>query len=503
VPSNAFFPRILALAGAVLALALGAPAGAQQQIGITVNGNAIDVSPPPINQAGRVFVPLRGVFENLGASVVYDNGEINATGDGHDISLHIGSTQATVDGNSETIDVAPFIIGASTYVPLRFISQALGATVDYDATNDVVAISTSYQTTQSQPAPSLPSYAYYANEAPPPLPEYEQPPVPAPDYIWQPGYWAFGPGGYYWVPGTWVPAPMPNLYWTPPFWAFLNGIFGFHQGYWGPQVGYYGGINYGGGYYGNGYGGGRWESGAFRYNTAVTRVENTTVINNVYEDRTVINNVTVNRISYNGGPNGTSVTPTATQLRYEREPHVPLTPLQVQHQEVASQDRSLLATVNAGKPPIVVAPKPFTPEEKPADFTPITEDDKAAAARLVAPRPTPPPVIQTHPAIHYVPPVVHTAPPVVHTAPPQYYRPVHTAPPVVHTAYPQYVRPVPHVAPPATPRPYVRPVQPVFQRATPPPVRAPIHPTYVKRPIPPAHRPAPRPTPKPAPPPDR
>jgi Copper amine oxidase N-terminal domain/WXXGXW repeat (2 copies) len=517
VVSYSFIPRILALAGTVLALALGAPASAQE-VGITINGNPVDVSPAPINQAGRVFVPLRGVFENLGASVVYDNGLINATGDGHEISLHIGSTQATVDGNAETIDVAPFIIGASTYVPLRFVSQALGATVDYDPTNRVVAISTSYAAPSEAeaPAPSLPSYAYYANEAPPSLPDYEPPPVPAPDEIWQPGYWAFGPGGYYWVPGTWVPAPMPNLYWTPPFWAFVNGIFGFQQGYWGPQVGYYGGINYGGGYYGNGYGGGRWESGAFRYNTAVTRVENPAVITNVYVDKTVINNVTVNHVSYNGGPSGIRATPTPTQVRYEHEPHVPLTPLQVQHQDVASQDRRFLATVNGGKPPIVVAPKPFTTEEKPADFTPITEDDKAAGARLAAPRPTTQPVVHTAPPVehiappveHIAPPVVHSAPPVEHTAPPvehiappvEHIAPpvvhtappvVHTAPPVYHTAYPQFVRPTPlHIAPPATQRPFVRTQPPTLQHTVP----------LVKHTPPPARRPAGHSTPKPEPP---
>ena len=38
--------------------------------------------------------------------------------------------------------------------------------------------------------------------APPELPVYEQPPLPAPGYIWTPGYWAYGPDGYYWVPGT-------------------------------------------------------------------------------------------------------------------------------------------------------------------------------------------------------------------------------------------------------------------------------------------------------------
>lgn len=95
---------------------------------------------PPIERAGRVFVPLRGVFERLGASVVYSNGLINATGSGRTISLHIGSTQATVNGQSQYVDVAPFLVGARTLVPLRFVAQALGAVVDYNNSNSTVTI---------------------------------------------------------------------------------------------------------------------------------------------------------------------------------------------------------------------------------------------------------------------------------------------------------------------------------------------------------------------------
>ncbi len=82
------------------------------------------------------------MFEQLGATVVYDNGTINATGRGHTVSLKIGSQNAIVDGQQQTVDVAPFIIGASTYVPLRFVSQALGASVNYDGNNNIVAINT-------------------------------------------------------------------------------------------------------------------------------------------------------------------------------------------------------------------------------------------------------------------------------------------------------------------------------------------------------------------------
>ena len=136
-------PRAIGFCAVVAIGALvGLPAAAAGPVSVTVNGTGINLNPAPSERAGRVFVPLRGVFENLGASVVYASGVINATGRGHTVSLRIGSQQATVDGQQQTVDVAPFIVGASTYVPLRFVSQALGATVNYDGSNNIVAIST-------------------------------------------------------------------------------------------------------------------------------------------------------------------------------------------------------------------------------------------------------------------------------------------------------------------------------------------------------------------------
>lgn len=122
--------------------ALISPALAQQSVGVTVvvNGQTMNFPQPPVEQAGRVFVPLRGIFEQLGASVVYQDGAINATGNGRNVSLHIGSTQATVNGQPETLDSPPFIEGSTTLVPLRFIAQALGARVDWNNNTSTVAI---------------------------------------------------------------------------------------------------------------------------------------------------------------------------------------------------------------------------------------------------------------------------------------------------------------------------------------------------------------------------
>jgi len=125
----------LAVAGAA---ALSLPAKAD--VNVVVNGQSVGFDQPPITRAGRVFVPLRGVFERLGASVVYDNGQINATGSGHNISLRIGSTQATIDGQTQYVDVAPFVIGSRTLVPLRFVAQALGAAVAWDQNSQTVRI---------------------------------------------------------------------------------------------------------------------------------------------------------------------------------------------------------------------------------------------------------------------------------------------------------------------------------------------------------------------------
>ncbi|HEY4438867.1 MAG TPA: copper amine oxidase N-terminal domain-containing protein [Candidatus Elarobacter sp.] len=137
--SSLAFIRAASLAALALGLTGIQPASAQA-VAVTVNGNPIALNPAPTERAGRVFVPLRGVFENLGATVVYDNGTINATGRGHNVSLHIGSQNAVVDGQNQIVDQAPFIIGASTYVPLRFVSQALGAVVNYNGSNNTVAI---------------------------------------------------------------------------------------------------------------------------------------------------------------------------------------------------------------------------------------------------------------------------------------------------------------------------------------------------------------------------
>jgi len=185
--------------------------------------------------------------------------------------------------------------------------------------------------------------------APPVLPVYVQPPCPAPNYIWTPGYWAWGADGYYWVPGTWIMAPQPGYLWTPGYWGSgPSGAYLWHAGYWGPHVGFYGGVNYGFGYGGNGFYGGEWRGGSFAYNTAVVNVNRTVIHNTYINNTTIVNNY--NRTSFNGGPNGLRAQPTAQERTFNNERHFQPTSAQMQHEQVARQDRANFASVNHGTP---------------------------------------------------------------------------------------------------------------------------------------------------------
>jgi hypothetical protein len=130
---------------------------AAQAVTVVVNGQPVQFDQPPVVQAGRVFVPLRGVFERLGASVVYSNGQINATAHGTSVSLTIGSLQATVGGRQETLDVAPFLVGERTLVPLRFVASALGASVNWNDSTSTVTITGSRQPGGGGPPPVYPA----------------------------------------------------------------------------------------------------------------------------------------------------------------------------------------------------------------------------------------------------------------------------------------------------------------------------------------------------------
>jgi hypothetical protein len=208
-------------------------------------------------------------------------------------------------------------------------------------------------------SPSFAQLRISVSFGPPALPVYEQPLCPGEGYLWTPGFWAWDAdyNDYYWVPGTWIQPPQPEVLWTPPYWAWVDGAFVFYDGYWGPQVGFYGGIDYGFGYFGDGFVGGRWDRGRFFYNRSVTNI-NVTEIHNVYNTTVVNTSTRTNRISYNGGNGGINRRPTPQEETASRERHIPPASTQLQHLQTARGNAQFRASENHGKPPVAATARP-------------------------------------------------------------------------------------------------------------------------------------------------
>ena len=284
--------------------------------------------------------------------------------------------------------------------------------------------------------------------APPVLPVYVQPECPQPGWMWTPGYWGYGPDGYYWVPGTWVPAPYEGALWTPGYWGWGNGLYVFHPGYWGRHVGYYGGVNYGFGYMGVGFAGGMWRGGVFAYNSAVMHVGvgGGWGGNRVYVDRTVVERTTIinnTHVSYNGGPGGINHAPVPEERLAEHDQHVAATSFQTQHINAARADHSAYFNANHGHPATVAAARPLS---APGHVGGNAGFNAHANTEYHA-QPENRGVPESHTAPQY-----HAAPeshatPQYHAAPESHAAPQYHAAPESHATPPQHAAPQEHSAP--------------------------------------------------------
>ena len=98
----------------------------------------------PVIEKGRIMVPVRKIFEQLGAELTWDNETrtITATKGKASIQMKIGSTQAKANGKSVKLDAPPRIEDGRTIVPLRFVSQAFGGKVEWNASSGSAYITT-------------------------------------------------------------------------------------------------------------------------------------------------------------------------------------------------------------------------------------------------------------------------------------------------------------------------------------------------------------------------
>ncbi len=131
------------LAAAIPSSALTTPPPIQ----VILNGQPLDLSPAPMIVNSRTLVPLRGVIEAMGAEVTW-NDETRTV----EVSKEASYARLRIDrqlgclsrscASAATLDVPPRISQERTYVPIRFVAQAMGATVDWDPDRRAVLIDT-------------------------------------------------------------------------------------------------------------------------------------------------------------------------------------------------------------------------------------------------------------------------------------------------------------------------------------------------------------------------
>ncbi len=114
-------------------------------IKVTLNGEELSFPQPPVMVDDRVLVPLREIFEALGAVVDWDDAtqSVTSTKDSTTVTLAIGSNILHKNGNEIYLDVPAQLINDKTMVPVRAVSKALGSNVDWDEdTNTVIILTT-------------------------------------------------------------------------------------------------------------------------------------------------------------------------------------------------------------------------------------------------------------------------------------------------------------------------------------------------------------------------
>lgn len=132
----------------LLVLAMMLPAtmamAAERTIRVAVDGQYLAFSQAPVIREGSTLVPFRAVFEAFNCKIEWNGTDrsVTATKDDTEIKLKIDDITASVNGKAVELSVAPVIIGDSTMIPLRFVSEALGYSVYWDALGYEVSIRT-------------------------------------------------------------------------------------------------------------------------------------------------------------------------------------------------------------------------------------------------------------------------------------------------------------------------------------------------------------------------
>ncbi|CAN7311196.1 stalk domain-containing protein [Paenibacillus sp. LjRoot56] len=145
---NAFWSKsvsiLLGLNGNIYATSneIGLTAFGKKPIQVYLDNISMPLADVPLNKEGIVLVPFRSFFEQLGLKIEWEPSTRTITGskEGLSIKLSIGEHTAFVNGQAQPLEEAPMIENNTTYVPLRFVGEALQKKVTWDGENSSINI---------------------------------------------------------------------------------------------------------------------------------------------------------------------------------------------------------------------------------------------------------------------------------------------------------------------------------------------------------------------------
>lgn len=146
----------------LLSTLMGTASAAKIDVSVQVNKNVVRFpDAKPYYEAHRVMIPIRFVSEALGAEISYNTDRVVTIKQGDKtVVMKINSKTVTVDSVIKELDVPARLEQDRTYVPLRFVSEALGATVGWNQEQKLVSITTGSAATPT-PTPEANSNNMY------------------------------------------------------------------------------------------------------------------------------------------------------------------------------------------------------------------------------------------------------------------------------------------------------------------------------------------------------
>lgn len=133
--------KVLIIGALLLTLGVGSASAATEK-NVVINGNTVVFNQSPIVKNGVTLVEFRPVFQELGLGVTYNSEKKQVTGTKNESSivLNIGSKKATVNGSEVLLDVAPQVVNNRVLVPLRFVSETIGGTVNIQGNSIQISV---------------------------------------------------------------------------------------------------------------------------------------------------------------------------------------------------------------------------------------------------------------------------------------------------------------------------------------------------------------------------